>query len=214
MNFNKHYELKDKHSFLSASKYHWINYDEATLFERYSHSYDNTIGTLVHELAASLIQNKIKLNKGDHKIVLLHLLNNGIPRDVIDMERIYSNLANYVNDSIGFRMVPEQILKYSDLAFATTDAINSLEEIFKTKRLRIHDLKTGSTPAHIEQLKVYAAYFCLEYNVKPSDLDIELRIYQNDDIIGYIPEVDEIFPIMDKIVTFNKIMTSIAYEEV
>ena len=101
-------------------------------------------------------------------------------------------------------MVPEQILKYSDLAFVTTDAINSLEEIFKTKRLRIHDLKTGSTPAHIEQLKVYAAYFCLEYNVKPSDLDIELRIYQNDDVLVEPHDPIEVRRIMDKIVRFDK----------
>ena len=27
MNWNNHSSLKDQHAFLSASKYHWVNYD-------------------------------------------------------------------------------------------------------------------------------------------------------------------------------------------
>ena len=38
---------------------------------------------------------------------------------------------------------------------------------------------------------------------------MELRIYQNDDILIANPEVDEILPIMDKIVTFDKCLNKI-----
>lgn len=63
----------------------------------------------------------------------------------------------------------------------------------------------------MEQLKIYAALFCLEYgkrySFKPADGNIELRIYQNDNIDIYSPTADDIVPIMDKIVTFDKFIT-------
>ena len=80
--------------------------------------------------------------------------------------------------------------------------------------LRIHDLKTGATPAHIEQLLIYAAFFCLEYRIKPGEIDIELRIYQNDEILYHKPEADEILPIMDKIITDNKNLQKFIEQEV
>ena len=79
--------------------------------------------------------------------------------------------------------------------------------------LRIHDLKTGETPTHMEQLMVYAALFCLEYDYKPNEIDMELRIYQNDTILYHKPTIEDIFPIMDRIVTFDKIINSIKEEE-
>jgi hypothetical protein len=96
-------------------------------------------------------------------------------------------------------MKPEQILFYSVNCFGTADAIS-----FRNKHLRIHDLKTGVTATSMKQLEVYAALFCLEYNYKPYEIDIELRIYQNDNVEEYIPEVDDIVHIMDKIITFDK----------
>jgi hypothetical protein len=41
---------------------------------------------------------------------------------------------------------------------------------------------------------------------------MELRLYQNNDIIISNPEADEIFPIMDKIITFDKIIEEIKSE--
>ncbi len=79
--------------------------------------------------------------------------------------------------------------------------------------MRIHDLKTGVTKTHIEQLRIYAALFCLEYHVKPSDIEMELRIYQNDEILIDNPEVSDIVPIIDKIITSDKIISKIKYEE-
>ena len=35
MNFNKHSDLEGCHAFLSASKYHWINYDDEKLVTAY-----------------------------------------------------------------------------------------------------------------------------------------------------------------------------------
>jgi hypothetical protein len=74
-------------------------------------------------------------------------------------------------------------------------------------------LKTGDVPAHIEQLMTYAALFCLEYKIKPSDIEIELRIYQDDEILYHNPATDEIVPIMDKIITFDKIINRIKEQE-
>jgi hypothetical protein len=70
--------------------------------------------------------------------------------------------------------------------------------------LRIHDLKTGVSPTSFNQLEVYAALFCLEYQIKPSMIEIELRIYQEDETIILVPDLEDIVQIMDKIVTFDK----------
>ena len=105
-------------------------------------------------------------------------------------------------------MIPEQILYYSENCFGTADAIS-----FRGGTLRIHDLKTGAIPAHMEQLLVYAALFCLEYKVKPSDIDIELRIYQSEQIVYDTPTAEIIVPIIDKIVTFDKIIGKIKEQE-
>ena len=96
----------------------------------------------------------------------------------------------YVNDAIGYRMTPEQPLYYSDNCFGTADAIQ-----FKNNVLRIHDYKSGIIPAKMEQLKIYAALFCLEYKVKPGAIRIELRIYQNDDVVEEIATAEDILPI-------------------
>lgn len=108
-------------------------------------------------------------------------------------------LNSYINDAIGYRMTPEVILFYSDNCYGTADVIG-----FRNMLLRIHDLKTGVTPASMDQLRIYAALFCLEYQFKPFEIDMELRIYQNDEVVIEKPEKDDIFHIMDKIRTFSK----------
>jgi hypothetical protein len=115
----------------------------------------------------------------------------------------------YVNDAIGFKMTPEQPLFYSENCFGTADAIS-----FRNKMLRIHDFKSGVIPARMEQLEIYAALFCLEYKVNPADIDIELRIYQSDQILYHNPTVEDITAIMDKIITFDKLINKIKSEEV
>lgn len=184
MNFNKHSSLEGQHAFLGASKYHWINYSEEKIAESYSNFLATQKGTVLHEFAAQCIRLGQKLPKSQ------------------------KTLNMYVNDAIGFRMTPEQALYYSDNCFGTADAI-----AFRNDLLRIHDLKTGVTPAHIEQLKVYAALFCLEYKIKPGDIDMELRIYQSDEILYHKPSVEEIAHIVDRIITFDKVITKIKLEE-
>lgn len=184
MIFNKHLNLEGQHAFLGASKYHWINYDESKVATSYSNFLAAQKGTVLHDFAAQCIKLGQKLPKSQ------------------------KTLNMYVNDAIGFRMIPEQVLYYSDNCFGTADSI-----IFRNNLLRIHDLKTGITPAHIEQLEIYAALFCLEYKIKPSDIDIELRLYQSDDILVHNPTTEEIVPIMDKIITFDKIIDKVKQQE-
>ena len=183
MNFKKHSSLEGKHAFLGASKYHWINYDDDKLIESYSKFQATLNGTILHDFACQCITLGQKLPKSQ------------------------KTLNMYVNDAIGFKMKPEQVLYYSDNCFGTADAI-----VFRNNLLRIHDLKTGVTRAHLEQLEIYAALFCLEYNKKPSDIDMELRIYQNNEILVHNPTVEDILPIMDKIITFDKLIDRMKME--
>ena len=68
-------------------------------------------------------------------------------------------------------------------------------------------------PAHMEQLEIYAALFCLEYKVKPGDIEMELRIYQNNEILYHNPTAEDIVPIMDRIITFDKVIKKIREQE-
>ncbi len=184
MNFNRHSNLEGKHAFLGASKYHWINYDNEKIADLYSKFKATQKGTILHEFAAQCIRLRQKLPKSQ------------------------KTLNMYVNDAIGYKMIPEQVLYFSENCFGTADAI-----IFRNDILRIHDLKTGVTPAHIEQLEIYAALFCLEYKTKPSDIDIELRLYQSNEVLVCKPIHEEITSIMDKIITFDKIISGMKAEE-
>lgn len=184
MNFNRHSELDGRHAFLSPSKYHWLNYDEEKLAESYRKSLAVKRGTELHDFAARCIKLGQKLPKS---------------RKTLNM---------YVNDCVGFKMTPEQPLYFSDNCFGTADAI-----CFRDDFLRIHDLKTGVTPAHMEQLLVYAALFCLEYRVKPGTIRTELRIYQNNEYFVSNPEADELTPVMDRIISYDRIINRINKQE-
>lgn len=206
MIFNKHLELENKHAFLSPSKHYWLNYDEETLKARYISSYSEQIGTLLHELACKMITYRIKVKKTDSKILLLYLLDHGVPGTIIDVEKFFNNFMAYVNDAIGFRMSPEVVLKYSNFCFGTADSIFFDE---KAKILRIHDLKTGASPASMNQLEIYMALFCLEYNVSPKSIKSELRIYQSNEVAVLEPDPNEILKIMDLIKSYDKIIESV-----
>lgn len=175
MNFNNHSELEGLHAFLSPSKYHWINYDNDKLKQTYTNHTAAVRGSRLHEFASECINLGIKL------------------------PRTSKTLNMFVNDAIGYKMNSEQVLYYSVNCFGTADAIS-----FRKNFLRIHDYKSGITPASPNQLLVYAAIFCLEYNVNPNDIDIELRIYQSDEVITVIPEKEDILYIMQKIIDSDK----------
>jgi hypothetical protein len=152
---------------------------------------------------ASVFATSLAAQKGTE----LHLFASEAIRLGIKLPRSSKTLNQYVNDAIGFRMSPEQILYYSNNAFGTADAIS-----FRNNILRIHDLKTGVTLGSPHQLEVYAALFCLEYGVKPFDIEMDLRIYQNDDIERFDTEPGVIVHIMDKIIAFDKIIESMRAE--
>lgn len=174
MIFNKHSSLKGMHAFLSASKYHWVNYDAEKLDNAYQTQMAAQRGSELHDLAAGLIKHGVK------------------------MARTKQTMNMYINDAIGFKMKPEQTLFYSVNAFGTADAIS-----FRENLLRIHDLKTGTSPTSVKQLIVYSAFFCLEYGYRPHEIQIELRIYQNDEVMVYAPTDDEVVYVMDKIIEFD-----------
>lgn len=184
MKFNKHLEYEGLHATLGGSNYHWINYDESKMRKVYSSSLAKERGTELHDFASRCIK-----------------LNQPLP----ELEK---TINMFVNDAIGFKMESELVLLYSPNCFGTADAIS-----FRDNFLRIHDLKTGNTPAHMEQLMIYAALFCLEYKKKPEKIKMELRIYQNNKIIFYEPQADEIVPIMDKIKQFDRVIDEIRESE-
>lgn len=167
------------HAFLSPSGHSWLRYSKERLLEVYEAQRAKIRGTELHDIAQRLIKQKIKL-PSSHK-----------------------TLNMYVNDAIGFKLIPEQPLKYSNYCFGTVDAIGIVKKV-----LHIHDLKTGKTPASFDQLKIYAALFFLEYSSEymPGDLNVEMRIYQNDEVFIEYLELDDLVHIMDTIITFDKIL--------
>lgn len=184
MNFVKHLNLEGLHAPFSPSQPSWLRYDDQKALDVYLNKKAAEIGTRLHAWAKETIDLGIKQ-----------------PRS---RKTIYA----YVNDAIGFKMDTEVVLYYSDKFFGTADSIS-----FRNGMLRIHDLKTGKKPVHMEQLEIYAALFCLEYKVKPGEIDMELRIYQNDEVLVHNPTAEDILPIMDKIVHLNKILEKNDYEE-
>ena len=183
MNFNDHSRYEGCHSFLSASNHSWVNYDEEKLIRVYSNKLAAAKGTELHDFARKAIELGIKLP------------NNG------------QTLSMYINDAIGYKMTPEQILFYSPNAIGTADAIS-----FKKNKLRIHDLKTGVSDVSMVQLEIYAAFFCLEYDVNPKDIEMELRIYQSGQVMVDEPDPDNIYHLMDKIVTFDRCISELREE--
>ena len=185
MQFNNHKNLSGLHAPFSPSQSSWLRYDDDKALEVYQNKKAAEMGTRLHEWAKQTIDLGIKQPKS--------------------RKTIYA----YVNDAIGFKMDTEVVLFYSERFFGTADAIS-----FRNGMLRIHDLKTGKTTVHMEQLMIYAALFCLEYKVKPEEIEMELRIYQNDQVIFHNPTHDEINIIIDQIIRLDKLLSEVDREEV
>lgn len=185
MNFNVHKNLEGLHAPFSPSKSSWLRYDDDKVVDVYKNLRAAEMGSKFHQWAKTTIDLGIK------------------------QPRSKKTLYAYVNDAIGFKMSTEVVLFYSERFFGTADAIS-----FRNGLLRIHDLKTGKRQVHMEQLEVYAALFCLEYNIRPGDIDMELRIYQNDEILYHTPTAEDILPIMDKIKHLDKLLLKLASEGV
>lgn len=175
MQFNQHSDLQGRHAFLSPSNYHWLGYDDLKLEARFHAAMASRRGSDLHAFAAEAIRLGVKLAKSNQA------------------------MSTYVNDAIGYKMTCEQTLFYSRNCFGTADTI-----CFRRNKLRIHDLKTGVHATSEKQLEVYAALFCLEYGFDPFEIEIELRIYQRDEIRVFIPIPEAIDNIMVKIIEFDK----------
>lgn len=175
MIFNDHSKLAGTHAFLSASNYHWINYEDDKLDRAFLQAQAARRGTRLHEFAKEAITLGIKLPD------------------------VAMTMNMYVNDAIGFGMVPEQTLFYSINCYGTADTIG-----FRMNKLRIHDYKSGVVKANERQLYVYGALFCLEYEHDPHDIDHEYRIYQNNDVYVYEVDVELVAYIMRKIKAFHE----------
>lgn len=173
MRFNSHWQVDGKHAFLGASKYHWINYDEEKMRRIFANTFASQRGTRLHNFAAEAIRLKIRMKDND------------------------VTLNRYINDAIRFRMEPEVVLYYNDDCFGTADAIS-----FDKKILRIHDLKTGVHPGSPHQCEIYAALFCLEYEINPYDIEMLFAIYQNDEVFPFTGDPKRIREIMD-LIRFN-----------
>ena len=186
MIFAKHLNLEGLHAPFSPSQSSWLRYDDDKALEVYANRKAAEIGTRLHQWAKDTIDLGIKQPKSK------------------------KTLYAYVNDAIGFKMDTEVVLYYSDRFFGTADTIS-----FRNGVLRIHDLKTGKSGKiedHMEQLEIYAALFCLEYKFKPGDIEMELRVYKNDEILVHNPTAEDILPIMDKIVHLNNLLEKIDEE--
>ena len=179
MRFNNHSKLEGLHAPFSPSQSAWLRYSDNKAVDFYMNKKAADMGTILHAWAKTPIELGIK------------------------QPRSNKTLCAYVNDAIGFKMDTEVVLYYSDRFFGTADAIS-----FRDNVLRIHDLKTGKVgkiESHMEQLEIYAALFCLEYKIKPSDIEFELRVYKNDEVLVHKPTAEDILPIIDKIVHLNNL---------
>jgi len=185
MNFNEHLKLTGTHALFTASNYHWINYTDEKLEKRFSTVMAARRGTELHAYASEAVR-----------------LRRRQPEDG-------DAICQYINDAIGFRMTPEQVLFYSYNFYGTADAIS-----FRNNQLRIHDLKTGIIKSSMHQLYIYAALFCLEYRIKPHEIETFLRIYQNNEVTAVEGDPDYIVHIMDRIVTFDKRVEELRQEEI
>jgi hypothetical protein len=184
VHFKKHLDLRGEHAFLSPSYYHWINYDPDRLTSRWYTWQRTKLGTVQHAFAAEQIELRIRQ-----------------PEDE-------SLLSLYINECIDFNMHTEVPLYYSENCFGTADAIS-----FERNILRISDLKTGDTATSEHQLEVYAALFSLEYDVDPYDMEIELRIYQYNDVRTYDADPADIMAICKKIIIFDHRINQLKREE-
>jgi hypothetical protein len=145
--FNRHMEIEGRHSFLSPSKPHWVNYDDEKLLMSFDKHMTAALGTRLHAFAHDAISLGIK------------------------MEDNSKTLNRYINDCIGFRMRTEVSLVFSPNAFGTADAID-----FDGARqlLRVFDLKNGSTHVSERQLeydlRIYQNDAVAEFDTDPEDI--------------------------------------------
>lgn len=191
-----------KHALFSGSNYSWTNIDiedeeefEERIRQLYLNSFATTAGTLIHTFAAKRLKYRARLTKSHSRDLFIHLAENYIPENVAAYytNKCFQNMLNYVNDSIALRLDPEVKLYCYPEMNGTADAIRYVPK----EMLRIHDLKSGSSKVSLRQLETYAAFCCIEYRINPLELPlIELRIYQNEDVLIGNPTGEDLVPLI------------------
>ena len=227
MKFNDHSKLEGTHAIFGASQSAWLRYDDDKIIDKYMNRNKVQLGTELHEYAKIQIELRQKVSSIKslmHDVTTFiytkYSLTKENPQPQVGMNliktlnyfprEVFETLKMYINDAIGYKMQPEVVLCYSDKTFGTADTIS-----FKNRILRIHDFKSGKHKADMEQLEIYTALFCLEYRMRIGvDIDdVELRLYQNDEIIVHNPTVEDITEIMDMIIHVNKLTENVDEEE-
>ena len=181
MNWKSYSHLENTHAFLSPSKHYWLNYTPEKLVSTYENYKKIALGTQYHSLASELITLAVRLPNTS------------------------ASFNSFVNDAIGFKMKAEVLLFSSSYCYGTADAVS-----FSDGVLRVHDLKTGRSPASINQLLIYAGLFCLDYVIEPREVkEIHLRLYQNEEIIELSPSIEDIYDVVTRIEEAEKIIESV-----
>ena len=219
--FNNHDDIRGTHAVFSPSQSSFLRYDDEKIIDKVVNQYRAALGTEIHEFASREISltHRISNPKNLKNQIESYIYNKYYDDDHATVgsygdkllnylgympEEVYETLKHYINDAIGFRMTVEQPLVYpgfEEYIRGTSDAI-----CFRNNLLRIHDLKTGSHKADMEQLEVYAALFCLEYKIKPSEIGYELRLYQIEGLEIYNPTVEDILPVVDAIIGIGRVI--------
>ena len=224
MNWNDHSrDMLPDHAILSPSSWTWINLSPEEMAEKLTQRYFSMMrapaGTAIHKFCEHCLIRKIRLPKQTNNIVKMIQLFMSDSKECFSEElinfipnlppEIFNTVILYVNDCIGFGMDPEKQIVHNDSCFGTADAV-----CFDGKTLRVSDLKTGDSPGHMEQLLIYDALFCLEYNIQPDKIKFENRIYQYGDVqlaIDFPSEV--ILQIMQIIMTESKFVQQLRGKE-
>ena len=229
---HEHPNLIGQHALFSPSQSAWLRYDNDQIAERVVNQNRNFLGTEIHEFAAQQITLNIRVTNNralKNSIVnFIYTKYKALSTDgklpvfaekLIKSVRYIHNdvlcaIRSYINDGIGFKMDVEWPIYYSDYCFGTADSL-----VLRDNCLHIHDLKTGITPAHPEQLMVYAALYCLEYGpengFKPQDIVYDLRMYKcdyDDYVLRMTPTSEDIIPIMDRIIKTTKVASKVDKE--
>ncbi|WP_130837536.1 hypothetical protein [Lachnoclostridium sp. Marseille-P6806] len=203
---NAHPEIKEGQHAIFAPSQKFLTRDQLTteqLDNIIRAKYAAQIGTIIHAEAARMILQKKSVTKAKVIDRIYNALWEAHIPDRLNTPELYlDTVLPYVKDAIGFDLIPEQPVVYQyPIAYGTVDAIryNPVKH-----ELRIHDLKTGKIAASLDQLIEYAAYFFLEYHLKPADTSIILCIYQNGEILTGIPKASDILPVMSRAIELTK----------
>lgn len=199
----------------------WLKYTDAQAIESYKNKYRTDIGTEIHEWASHQID--LSQKPTGIREILRAVKTHVYEKYMLDTSKCYDpkkgailldhlrylpgeallSTKLFICDSIGFRMASEQKLSVSNIIEGTADAVRFYP---KENLLRVSDLKTGSRPAKIEQVYIYAALYCYENRLDPLKTNFETRIYQNGEIYIEQPDGETIASTLKDILHLNEVI--------